>query len=296
MLAKTTTPPGFDVWGFLLFSHGWTWLWWAVPILAGWHVFAFPGIVFLVIGGTGVLLGGIAMAWLVDGRRGLADLWNRLVDPGLIPLRWTPVLVLLFPALALGAGGLVLATGVGETPIDVAGLVDLVADPVGLIIALTVILLLGPLPEEIGWRGYWLDRLQLRWSALTASLLLGVAWAAWHAPLFVMVGYYDAWEAPPAPAQLAFGILVTSILYTWVYNNVGRSVLAVVVFHVVQNATGELLDLSPEARLFQTVLTVAVVVAIVGYWGPRDLRRGAGRPRPPDAEGWTGQSRPPDAE
>ena len=279
-----TDRPGFDVWGFLLFSHGWTWLWWAVPILAGWHVFAFPGIVFLVVGGVGVLLGGVGMAWLVDGRRGLADLWSRLVNPRHIPLRWTPVIFLFWPALALGAGGLVLATSTGEAPVDLAGVAALTADPVGLVLALVGIFLLGPLPEEIGWRGYWLDRLQLRWNALTASFLLGLAWATWHAPLFVMVGYFDAWEFAPDPVRFAFAILVVSVLYTWVYNNVGRSVLAVIIFHFVQNATGELLDLSPEARLFQTLLTVAVVVAVVLCWGPRDLRRGADRPRSPDAE------------
>ena len=50
------------------------------------------------------------------------------------------------------------------------------------------LLILGPLSEEIGWRGYALERLQTRWNALTSSLIVGLVWALWHLPLFMMVG------------------------------------------------------------------------------------------------------------
>lgn len=37
--------------------------------------------------------------------------------------------------------------------------------------------------EETGWRGFALPELQKRFSPLTASLIIGVIWAAWHIPL-----------------------------------------------------------------------------------------------------------------
>ena len=268
----------FDVWGFLLFSHAWTWAWWSVPILAGWHVFRFPGVVFLLLGGIGVTIGGVAMTWLVDGRAGLRDLWRRLVEVRRIPSRWYLIVFLLWPALALVGGGLAtLANGTSEH-VGVETLRASLASPLAFLTSLLLVFLLGPLHEEIGWRGYWLDRLQARSSALTASLVLGVAWAAWHAPLFLMVGYFSSWAFSPEPLPFAFNILVGSVLYTWLYNNANRSVLAAILFHFVGNATGQFLDLSPTADAFQMVVTFLFAVAVVWWWGGDDLRRGANRP------------------
>ncbi|WP_254769129.1 CPBP family intramembrane glutamic endopeptidase [Salinilacihabitans rarus] len=272
---------GFDVWGYLLFSHGWTWLWWSVPIAAGWHVFRFPGIVFLLVGGLGVTIGGVVMAWRVGGRAGLADLKRRLVDVRLIPGRWAAVMLALWPALALAGAGVAVVVDGASRPLSAAPLLELLGEPVALLGTLLAIFLLGPFHEEIGWRGYWLDRLQRRWSALTASLILGVAWAAWHAPLFLMVGYYSSWDFAPDPAWFAFNVLVGAVLYTWLFNNTNRSVLAAILFHFLGNATGQLLELSPAADRYQTAVTTVLVLVVLLWWGPANLRRGEERPLPP---------------
>ncbi|ELZ24489.1 hypothetical protein C477_00970 [Haloterrigena salina JCM 13891] len=275
------TSSGFDVWGFPLFSHGWTWCWWSVPIVTEWHVFRFPGILFLLVGGVGVTIGGVAMAWLVGDRIGLKDLGRRLVDVRRIPLRWSPVMLALFPALALAGAGVAIVADGATQPLSGAPLRDLLGEPVALGGTLAIIFLLGPFHEEIDWRGYRLDRLQLRWSALTSSVVLGVAWAVWHAPLFLMVGYHGSWEYSPEPTWFAFNILAGAVLYTWLYNNANRSVLAAILFHFVGNATGQLLELSPAADRYQTIVTAGLVLVVVLRWGARDLRHGEVRPRPP---------------
>lgn len=90
--------------------------------------------------------------------------------------------------------------------------------------------LVAALGEELGWSGYALDPMQERWSAFHASLVLGVVWALWH--VIAMV------EAGQSPAWIAWGcldMLATRVLMVWLYNNTGKSVFAVALYHAIAN-------------------------------------------------------------
>lgn len=104
---------------------------------------------------------------------------------------WYAAVLLGFPALALVAVGLAaLATG---RPPDFSNSYIysvfpqfphslspwLLAPPFLLYSIVTSI------PEEVGWRGFALPRLQDRAGALYASLAVGALWGLWHLPLVV---------------------------------------------------------------------------------------------------------------
>jgi len=270
-----------DILGFLAFSHGWTWTLWMVAGLSGESVWEVPGVVFFVLGGAGVLLGGIVMSRITYGSAGLRDLGRRIVDPRPIPARWWAVIFLLFPALVLASAALAQIAGVSLTPLDLPGALERGAHPAQLLGMAVFILIIGPLPEEVGWRGYLLDRLQLRWNALAASLVIGVVWWSWHLPLFLLPGYFDAFgRLTPTPLEFLYGILPAAILYTWVYNNTERSVLAVILLHFMQNFSSELLGIAPDARPILLALTTVLAVGVLAWWGPRSLRRGKPVPLP----------------
>jgi membrane protease YdiL (CAAX protease family) len=97
-------------------------------------------------------------------------------------------------------------------------------------------LLGGPLNEEPGWRGFALPRLQARFAPLTATLLLGAVWAAWHIPLFFVQG----WLSVPV---WAFGLLIVclSVLMTWAFNHSSGSVIPAVLMHAVYNSSFSIL-------------------------------------------------------
>jgi len=218
-------------------------------------------------GGLGLPLGGVVMTRSVAGRDGLRDLGRRLVDATCIAPRWWLVILGLYPAIKLVAGGCAVLFGSVDTPFDLADTSALLRAPGELLAVMGFLLLLGPLPEEVGWRGFLLDRLQVRYRALTASVLLGLAWFAWHGPLFFMSGYYA--QAGGAPEVLSFGaaIVLAAVLYTWIYNHTGRSVLAAVLFHFSGNLTGELLDAPAVVYRYELLFTAVVVLVVVWWWG-----------------------------
>ena len=94
-------------------------------------------------------------------------------------------------------------------------------------------MLIGGGLEEIGWRGFALPRLQAEYSALTASLLLGVVWITWHAPLFVVPGAIQT-ELNPLPFLIQG--LALAVVFTWLYNSTRGSLLLVVLLHGTVNA------------------------------------------------------------
>lgn len=51
-------------------------------------------------------------------------------------------------------------------------------------------ILIGGL-EEVGWRGIMLRELMKRFSLINSTLIVSVAWTAWHLPLFFILGTYQ---------------------------------------------------------------------------------------------------------
>jgi uncharacterized protein len=96
--------------------------------------------------------------------------------------------------------------------------------------------------EETGWRGYLLPRLLKRTGPVRASLVLGLVWALWHLPLWVMPGNFHA----AIPMTLFFAqILAVSVLYTWLWQASSGSLIVAHVFHAASNTTLGLLPLIP---------------------------------------------------
>lgn len=84
--------------------------------------------------------------------------------------------------------------------------------------------------EETGWRGFVLPRLQAKYNALWASIILTFIWAAWHIPLFFYRPGYTSMEGAGIISWL-LSLFTGSILLTWLYNSSRGSILIVSIFH-----------------------------------------------------------------
>jgi len=137
------------------------------------------------------------------------------------------------------------------------------AFPVGLLILLAG----GPLGEEVGWRGCLQPWLLPRLGPLAASAVIAVVWFAWHVPLFWLEGAAQRGGSLPL-----FGvtILAFAILFTWVYNRTGGSLLMAILFHTgintpsfLSSAAAPALDADPLYRHLTLGLLVSIALAVV---------------------------------
>lgn len=94
----------------------------------------------------------------------------------------------------------------------------------------------GPLGEEPGWRGYVLPRLQAKCGPLLGTIILGVLWALWHLPLFLVEG----WTSSPVPVYVLI-LTALSVLMAFSYNLSGGSVLVAVIAHSAGNSCSHML-------------------------------------------------------
>lgn len=182
-------------------------------------------------------------AWIVRGFR-----WR-------VGLQWY-VIAIGLPALAvLGGvgGGLALAGG----PIELS----VISDRVPLfVVSLVTATLIGGGQEEFGWRGFALQPLQETYGGLVASLLIGIVWATWHLPLFLMGAPRNQTGSFALYAVLVVGL---SILLTWYYNSTGRSILLAMLFHGAINASGTLLPAPIETvTQWPTVIDIGMVAGV----------------------------------
>lgn len=115
----------------------------------------------------------------------------------------------------------------------------------------------GGLSEEPGWRGFALPRLQARFSPFTASLILGLLWAVWHAP-----ARFGGIEAKSLEDTIVEWILIVFVtfLFTWLYNRTEGSVLATAILHPSMNTTSRFVPGTLGALLLVVVVMIIAVI------------------------------------
>ncbi len=199
---------------------------------------------------------GVFLVWRKYGIKGLGSFFRRLTL-WRAPTLWWLFLTLGIPAIFyLGAA----VKGTINDPFPFSPWFQVFP-------ALALALFLGPI-EEFGWRGLALPLLQRKFAPFWAGLILGIIWATWHIPSFLMSGTpQSAWSFAPYFA----GVVAISVILTPLFNDSRGSLLIAYLYHFqVMN------PIWPDAQPWDNLLFAIAAVIIVWLNRRRMFQHGSG--------------------
>ncbi|MBK9601636.1 MAG: CPBP family intramembrane metalloprotease [Anaerolineales bacterium] len=270
---KTTRPALASPWVYFVATYIWSGIFGGLAILMNLSMETAAGLILVLLAALGPMVMGIAFTYLTRDNEGRRDYWKRVISFKRIPAKWYLIIFIFVPILnGLAALLDVLTGGTGATWGETA--LNALTNPASIILSI-LFATLFPFIEELGWRGYLLDRLQERYSALVSSLILGILWSLWHLPTFFIRDSYQASLGIGTPAFWWFfaGIVPLTFVFTWIYNNTNRSTLAVILFHAMVNFTGELFTLSERADNLSIALWFIAGVILAVVWSAKTFKR-----------------------
>lgn len=179
------------------------------------------------LGGLGPLIASFVTTWIYLGKDGVRKLLASC-------FQWKPLIYLCIALLSpfvlvlIAAGIAFLLNG---QAIDLSGLLTSKEFPeFNLLTFFVYNMIFFGFGEETGWRGFALPRFQIKYNALTSSLILTVFWAIWHWPLFFYRPGYTSMEMAGIVGWL-FSLVTGSVLLTWLFNSSRASIFICAVFH-----------------------------------------------------------------
>jgi membrane protease YdiL (CAAX protease family) len=203
-------------------------------------------------------IAGVLLVWRSYGLKGLGSFFRRLTL-WRMPLVWWLFLLLGIPAIFYLAAAL---NGTISDPFPFS--------PWYLVFPglLQAFFFLGTM-EEFGWRGVALPLLQRRLAPFWAGLILGIIWATWHIPAFLLGGglQYSSWSLVP----FFVGVVALSVILTPMFNSARGSLLIAYLFHFwVMN------PIWPDSQPWDNLLFAIAAVIIVWLNRRTMFQRGSG--------------------
>jgi CAAX protease family protein len=235
----------------------------------------------------GPSVAGILMTGLLYGRAGFRELVSRLFR-WRFGARWYAVALLTAPLVFI-----TVFLGLSLISPEFLPRILITDDKVSLVLIGIAIGLPVGIFEEVGWTGFAIPTMRLRYGVLATGLLVGVLWQAWH----LLQGYWASgvtsggislalWMSTWLLGALVGQLVAYRVLMVWVYDRTGSLLLAMLMHASLVAATFILFPpLAVGANLISGFACAAglwIVVGVValanhGHLSRQQLRRGQDR-------------------
>lgn len=258
----------------LMFALTWPVEFWLVAASRDWSSSGPPELLAVFVG-WGFVIATLVLTAVIDGRTGLRKLGRRLLTWRVGP-RWYAVALFGFVLIDLMAVALAAVLSGGMPDLSNVFAQDLFGPTAMLWVFVVPFFLFDAVAngEELGWRGYALPKLLQRHGALIASMILGLVWAFWHLPKFLVVG-----GTHEGFGWFLLDVLAKAVLFTWLYQHTRGSLLLAILFHASINTSAVFLPImtavTGESLAFALSVVIKVLVAalVVVRCGPAHLTR-----------------------
>ena len=208
------------------------------------------------------LIAAVMLVYKKRKRQGVSELLGLAVDFKKIKDKWWYLaIVCLMPVMTLLSYWYTKSTG---------ALIPEPRTPVLSIVIFFGIYFIGAIGEEIGWSGYSIDPLQNRFGALNASIILGFIWAVWH-----IIPWSQTHQTPVWIVWQSVSTVLLRVIMVWLFNNTGKSVFGIVLFHAMINISPYLIpgNWGNYDPFVTCILLILTVVVIVFGWDSKTLAR-----------------------
>jgi uncharacterized protein len=232
----------------------------------------------------GPSVAGILMTGLLYGRAGFRELGSRL-RRWRVGARWWAAALLIAPLVFA-----VVFLGLSLISPEFLPRIFITDDKVSLVLMGIAIGLPVGILEELGWTGFAIPRMRLRYGVLTTGLFVRVLWQAWH----LLQGYWSSgvtsgeislalWLSTWLLGALVGYLVAFRVLMVWVYEHTGSLLVAMLMHTSLVAATFILFPpLAVEANLISGfacaaglwVVVVVLAVATRGHLSRRSPLRG----------------------
>ncbi len=209
-------------------------------------------------------LSAILLARVMEGKAGLQALFHP-IRRWRVGIQWY-LFILLYPAAIWFLACAIDAVFGRSFEFTIPILTYFPPEQAYMVVVALVFAFPNTLGEELGWRGFALPRLQAKYNALVSSIMLGFFWAVWHIPMWIANDIMGL--------DLLRSVVTTTtyaIIFTWVYNNTGGSLLLAWLFHTSTTITQYFLQIP--LTLTDDILRWGVAILVVVIAGSPHLSR-----------------------